>query len=53
MVATYVEEPIPFYDAVRLHETHEHLRSHLAKFVSVYNFAKRLKTLKGLMSSNS
>jgi hypothetical protein len=25
------------------------LRSHLADFISAYNFARRLKTLKGLM----
>jgi transposase InsO family protein len=30
------------------YETHDQLRSHLADFVQVYNFAKRLKTLKGL-----
>jgi transposase InsO family protein len=30
------------------YETHDHLRSHLADFVHAYNFAKRLKTLKGL-----
>ena len=30
------------------YETHEQLRSHLTDFVSAYNFAKRLKTLKGL-----
>jgi transposase InsO family protein len=30
------------------YETHDELRSHLADFVSDYNFAKRLKTLKGL-----
>jgi transposase InsO family protein len=30
------------------YETHEQLRSHLANFVTAYNFAKRLKTLKGL-----
>ncbi len=30
------------------YETHEQLRRHLADFVSAYNFAKRLKTLKGL-----
>ena len=28
--------------------THDQLRSHLADFVSAYNFAKRLKTLKGI-----
>ena len=30
------------------YETHDQLRSHLADFVSAYNFARRLKTLKGL-----
>jgi transposase InsO family protein len=30
------------------YETHEQLRSHLADFVQAYNFARRLKTLKGL-----
>ena len=30
------------------YETHNQLRSHLADFVSAYNFARRLKTLKGL-----
>ena len=30
------------------YETHVQLRSHLADFLSAYNFAKRLKTLKGL-----
>jgi transposase InsO family protein len=30
------------------YETHGQLRSHLADFVAAYNFAKRLKTLKGL-----
>ena len=30
------------------YETHKRLRSHLADFVAAYNFAKRLKTLKGL-----
>jgi transposase InsO family protein len=32
-----------FYDA-----THDQLRAHLADFVAAYNFARRLKTLKGL-----
>ncbi len=33
----------------RVHyETHEQLRSHLTDFVNAYNFARRLKTLKGL-----
>jgi transposase InsO family protein len=30
------------------YETHDQLRGHLADFVAAYNFAKRLKTLKGL-----
>jgi transposase InsO family protein len=30
------------------YETHAQLRSHLTNFVTAYNFAKRLKTLKGL-----
>ena len=30
------------------YETHDELRAHLANFVTAYNFAKRLKTLKGL-----
>lgn len=30
------------------YETHDQLRGHLTDFVSAYNFAKRLKTLKGL-----
>jgi transposase InsO family protein len=30
------------------YEIHEQLREHLANFVAGYNFAKRLKTLKGL-----
>jgi transposase InsO family protein len=30
------------------YDTHDQLRSHLADFVAAYNFAKRLKTLKGL-----
>lgn len=30
------------------YETHAELRSHLSDFVNAYNFAKRLKTLKGL-----
>src|SRR5438067_9456323 len=28
--------------------THDQLRTHLADFVAAYNFARRLKTLKGL-----
>ena len=30
------------------YETHDQLRTHLADFVKAYNFARRLKTLKGL-----
>jgi transposase InsO family protein len=30
------------------YETHDHLRQHLADFVAAYNFARRLKTLRGL-----
>ena len=30
------------------YESHDQLRSHLRDFVSAYNFARRLKTLKGL-----
>ena len=30
------------------YETHHELRAHLIDFVTAYNFAKRLKTLKGL-----
>jgi len=30
------------------YENHEHLRQHLSDFVNAYNFARRLKTLKGL-----
>ena len=30
------------------YESHDQLRSHLADFIEVYNFARRLKTLKGL-----
>ncbi len=30
------------------YETHEQLRSHLADVVTAYNFARHLKTLKGL-----
>ncbi|ESY79329.1 integrase [Mesorhizobium sp. LNHC221B00] len=28
------------------YESHDHLRQHLADFVSAYNFGRRLKTLK-------
>ena len=30
------------------YETHGELRAHLADFVTAYNFARRLETLKGL-----
>ena len=30
------------------YESHDQLRSHLADFVTAYNFARRLKTLKDL-----
>ena len=30
------------------YDTHQQLRRHLADFVTAYNFARRLKTLKGL-----
>jgi transposase InsO family protein len=30
------------------YDSHEHFKAHLADFVSAYNFARRLKTLKGL-----
>jgi hypothetical protein len=30
------------------YETHESLRAHLTTFLNAYNFAKRLKSLRGL-----
>jgi len=30
------------------HESHDHLRQHLADFIAAYNLARRLKTLRGL-----
>ena len=30
------------------YETHDELRTHLDHFVQAYNYARRLKTLKGL-----
>ena len=30
------------------YDSHDRLRAHLANFLDAYNFAKRLKTLKGL-----
>ena len=38
------EATVPRYD----YATHNQLRRHLADFVAAYNFARRLKTLKGL-----
>lgn len=29
------------------YDSHDHLRSHLADFITAYNYARRLKTLKG------
>ena len=39
--------------AVKRHhyESHDRLRSHLGDFVTAYNFARRLKTFKGLTPS--
>jgi transposase InsO family protein len=34
-------------------ETHDHLKAHLQAFLMAYNFAKRLKTLKGLMNASA
>ena len=31
------------------YDSHDRLRGHLADFLGAYNFAKRLKTLKGLI----
>ena len=31
-----------------LHGSHDRLRAHLANFLDAYNFAKRLKAIKGL-----
>jgi nucleoside-diphosphate-sugar epimerase len=43
------QEDVELLTVKRFHyDTHDELRSHLAGFVSAYNFAKRLKTLKGL-----
>jgi len=35
------------------YESHEQLRAHLADFLAAYNFAKRLKTLRGLTPHES
>ena len=34
-------------------ESHDQLRAHLGDFVDAYNYARPLKTLKGLTPSNS
>ncbi|WP_243451649.1 IS3 family transposase, partial [Sphingosinicella soli] len=38
----------PFWTPIDYYENHDQLRRHLADFVNAYNFARRLKTLKGL-----
>ena len=43
------ERYLEAFDAIR-NETHQNLRDHLQTFLMAYNFAKRLKTLKGLTS---
>src|SRR5215468_5563938 len=43
-VATLKEATVNRYH----YDTHEQLRAHLADFVMAYNFARRLKILKGL-----
>ena len=35
------------------YETHDQLRAHLRDFVDAYNFARRLKTLRGLTPTSS
>jgi hypothetical protein len=35
------------------YETHDQLRTHLRDFADAYNFAKRLKTLRGLTPTSS
>ena len=44
------DEPHPQEATVRRYhyETHQQLREHLEAFLNAYNFAKRLKTLRGL-----
>jgi Integrase core domain len=44
MNRTLKEATVKKYD----YETHDHLQEHLYAFLMAYNFAKRLKTLKGL-----
>lgn len=35
------------------YDSHDHLEQHLQTFLGAYNYAKRLKTLKGLTSLNT
>ena len=35
------------------YETHQQLREHLEAFLNAYNFAKRLKTLRGLIPTST
>ena len=43
------DEPHPQATVKRYHYgTHEQLRGHIEAFLNAYNFAKRLKTLRGL-----
>ena len=44
------KQPFKRYPTVRRYhyETHRQLEDHLAAFLNAYNFAKRLKTLRGL-----
>ena len=44
MNRTLKEATVKKYDS----ETHDHLQEYLHAFLRAYNFAKRLKTLKGL-----
>jgi hypothetical protein len=44
MHRTLKEATVKKYDS----ETHDHLKEHLHAFLMAYNFAKRLKKLKGL-----
>jgi len=44
MNRTIKEAPVKRY----YYETHEQLKAHLNLFLTTYNFARRLKTLKGL-----
>ena len=44
MNRTLNEAPVKRYH----YESHDQLRDHLAAFLNAYNFARRLKTLRGL-----